>query len=116
MMYDLRMMKSLTPIKMMFSPFLLRFVPAFSSRFCVVSDSGQFQLLDTSSSINTAFIHNVDMPVGTMITSFNVSNSGQSLAFSDHLGHIYLYGASSEVNFNNFSQETEFPDTVRQTC
>ena len=112
MVYDLRMMKSIAPIKMMFSPFLLRFVPAFSSRFCVVSDTGQFQLLDTSATISAPFVHNVDLPVRTVVTAFNVSNSRQSLAFSDHLGHIYLYGASNEVSFNNFSQETEFPDMV----
>ncbi|XP_015791797.1 PAN2-PAN3 deadenylation complex catalytic subunit PAN2 isoform X3 [Tetranychus urticae] len=112
MVYDLRMMRAIMPIQMVFSPYLLRFVPAFSSRFCVVSQTGQFQLLDASASLQTPFIQNVDLATGTSITSFDISNSGQALAFADDAGIIYLYGASDEVVFNNFSQPTEFADPV----
>ena len=112
MVYDLRMMRAIMPIQMVCSPYLLRFVPAFSSRFCVVSQTGQFQLLDASASLQTPFIQNVDLPPGTSITSFDISNSGQALAFADDTGFIYLYGASDEVVFNNFSQPTEFADHV----
>lgn len=114
MVYDLRMMRAIMPIQMVCSPYLLRFVPAFSSRFCVVSQTGQFQLLDASASLQTPFIQSVDLPPGTSITSFDVSNSGQALAFADDTGFIYLYGASDEVVFNNFSQQTEFADPVSE--
>ncbi|RWS13956.1 ubiquitin specific protease-like protein [Dinothrombium tinctorium] len=113
MVYDLRMMRQVTPIQMMFLPYLLRFVPAFSSRFCVVSQTGQFQLLDTSASLTPPpLIHNVELTPDAYITAFDVSSSCQALAFADNAGYIYLYGASNEALFNNFSQPTEFADPV----
>ncbi|RWS30393.1 PAB-dependent poly(A)-specific ribonuclease subunit PAN2-like protein [Leptotrombidium deliense] len=113
MVYDLRMMRQVTPIQMMFSPYLLRFVPAFSSRFCVVSQTGQFQLLDTSGSLTPPpLIHNVDLTPDACITAFDVSTSCQAMAFADSAGYAYLFGASNEVVFNNFSQPTEFADTL----
>lgn len=112
MVFDLRMMRAVAPIQTVFSPYLLRFVPAFSSRFCVVSQTGQFQLLDASVAIQAPFVQNVDLSIGASITAFDVSNSGQALAFSDDSSIIHLFGGSDEVVFNNFSQPTEFPDPV----
>jgi hypothetical protein len=113
MVYDLRMIKAIAPIGMNYAPFLLRFVPIYSSKFCVVSPSGQFTLMDTSGPSNPpSFVHNIDLPPGSSVSAFDVSNSSQALAFSDSMGYIYLFGASSEVMFNVNSQNTEFADSV----
>lgn len=109
------MMKAITPIGMAFAPFLLRFVPVYASKFCVVSQSGQFLLMDTSGSTSTPppFLHNIDLPPGAAISAFDVSNSSQALSFADDAGYVYLFGASSEILFNPNSQPTEFADEVR---
>lgn len=112
MVYDLRMMRAVAPIQVMFPPCLLRFVPAFTSRLCVVSQSGQFQLVDTGSSTQPSlYIHQVETG-GAILLTFDTAASGQALAFGDAVGNINLFGASNQVTFNPFSQPTEFADPV----
>ncbi|XP_071037665.1 PAN2-PAN3 deadenylation complex catalytic subunit PAN2 isoform X2 [Parasteatoda tepidariorum] len=110
--YDLRMMKSLNPISMMFPPLLLRFVPAYSSRLCAVSQTGQFQMVDTENTDQFVFyIHHVETGNADILT-FDTSSSCQAFAFGDAAGYLHLFGASSEVQFNQFNRPTEFADTV----
>lgn len=113
MVYDLRMLKAVTPIAMTYAPFLLRFVPVYASTFCVVSQAGQFELLDTSTSLTTAFPHTMDIPPGAAISAFDVSTSSQALSFADSAGYVYLFGASPDILFNPNSRATEFPHQVR---
>ncbi|GFY60287.1 PAN2-PAN3 deadenylation complex catalytic subunit PAN2, partial [Trichonephila inaurata madagascariensis] len=110
--YDLRIMKSMSPISMVFPPLLLRFVPAYSSRLCVVSQTGQFQMVDTNNSDQYAsYIHQVET-AGADILTFDTSTSCQAFVFGDAAGYMHLYGASNEVQFNQFSRATEFADSV----
>lgn len=113
MVYDLRMLKSIAPLRMEFDPYLLRFVPIYTSKFAVVSPTGQFKLLDTTGpAVPPPFVHSLELPPGASVTAFDVSNSSQALAFGDSLGFAYLFGASADVCFNVDSRDTEFADEV----
>lgn len=113
MVYDLRTYRLVTPIQTIFSPCLVRFIPAFTSKFCLASAMGQFQLLDVGAStaeICTAFTHQVQTEAS--LTTMNVSSSGQAIAFGDDIGVIHLFGTNTNVTFNQFSEPTEFPDPI----
>ncbi|PSN30631.1 hypothetical protein C0J52_22424 [Blattella germanica] len=113
MVYDLRMMRAVTPIQVMLDPLLLRFMPSFSSRLVTVSALGQMQLVDTVAlsqpnlclyQINTA---------GSMCLALDVSSSCQCMAFGDGGGSIHFYTSNPHTAmFNSFSRETEFADPV----
>lgn len=115
MVYDLRTYRSITPIQTIFPPSLIRFIPAFSSKFCIASALGRFQLLDVAASAAencTAFTHQVQMQPEASLSTMTVSSSGQALAFGDDMGLLHLFGASANVVFNQFSEPTEFPDPL----
>lgn len=115
MVYDLRNYRLITPIQSIFPPSLLRFIPAFTSKFCLASSLGQFQLLDVAAGAAencTAFTHQVQIQPEASLTTLNVSSSGQALAFGDDLGMIHLLGTNTNVTFNQYSAPTEFPDPL----
>lgn len=115
MVYDLRTYRLVTPIQSIFPPSLVRFIPAFTSKFCLASSMGQFQLLDVAASAAdncTAFTHQVQIQPEASLTSLNVSTSGQALAFGDDLGMLQLFGTNTNVSFNQYSAPTEFPDPL----
>lgn len=115
MVYDLRTYRLVTPIQSIFPPSLVRFIPAFTSKFCLASSLGQFQLLDVSASPAEnciAFTHQVQLQPEASLTTLNISSSGQALAFGDDLGLVHLFGTNTNVTFNQFSVPTEFPDPL----
>lgn len=115
MVYDLRTFRLVTPIQSIFPPSLLRFIPAFTSKFCLASSQGQFQLLDTGASAAencTAFTHQVQMQPDSSLTTLSISSSGQALAFGDDFGRIHLFGTNTNVAFNQHSEPTESADAL----
>lgn len=115
MVYDLRTYRLITPIQTIFPPSLIRFIPAFTSKFCIASSLGQFQLLDCAGSAAencTAFTHQVQLQPEATLSTMSVSSSGQALAFGDDLGLLHLFGTNANVAFNQYSAPTEFPDPL----
>lgn len=45
--HDFRMLRVVQPIQCLIEPVMMRFIPSQYNRLAVVSDNGQFQLVDT---------------------------------------------------------------------
>ncbi|KAA8591340.1 hypothetical protein FQN60_002283 [Etheostoma spectabile] len=107
MVYDLRMMRAVTPLQVHVDPVFLRFIPTYTSRLAIISQTGQCQFCEPTGLANMADIFHVNT-VGQLLMSFDVSASKQALAFGDSGGCVHLWSDAPEVSFNDYSRETEF--------
>ncbi|XP_028439462.1 PAN2-PAN3 deadenylation complex catalytic subunit PAN2 isoform X1 [Perca flavescens] len=107
MVYDLRMMRAVTPLQVHVDPVFLRFIPTYTSRLAIISQTGQCQFCEPTGLANVADIFHVNT-VGQVLMSFDVSSSKQALAFGDSGGCVHLWSDAPEVSFNDYSRETEF--------
>ncbi|KAH0505527.1 PAB-dependent poly(A)-specific ribonuclease subunit PAN2 [Microtus ochrogaster] len=105
--YDLRMMRAITPLQVHVDPAFLRFIPTYTSRLAIISQSGQCQFCEPTGLANPADIFHVSA-VGPLLMTFDVSASKQALAFGDSEGCVHLWTDSPEPSFNPYSRETEF--------
>uniref|UniRef100_A0AAY4CWK0 PAN2-PAN3 deadenylation complex catalytic subunit PAN2 n=1 Tax=Denticeps clupeoides TaxID=299321 RepID=A0AAY4CWK0_9TELE len=107
MVYDLRMMRAITPLQVHVDPLFLRFIPTYTSRLAIISQSGQGQFCEPTGLASLADIFHVNT-VGQLLMSFDVSSSKQALAFGDSGGGVHLWSGAPEVTFNDYSRETDF--------
>ena len=114
MVYDLRILRAISPIQIHLVPYQLRFLPSMSSRIVVLSSMGQVQLVDTAT-LSTPQVNlfqvNLGMD-GCSTISMDISPSNQCLAFGDTSNSVHLYSSVSEPVLNPFARETEFADPV----
>uniref|UniRef100_A0A8C5FP04 PAN2-PAN3 deadenylation complex catalytic subunit PAN2 n=1 Tax=Gadus morhua TaxID=8049 RepID=A0A8C5FP04_GADMO len=107
MVYDLRMMRAVTPLQVHVDPLFLRFIPTYTSRLAIISQSGQCQFCEPTGLANVADVFHVNTG-GQLLMSFDVSSSKQALAFGDSGGGVHLWSDAPEVSYNDYSRETEF--------
>ncbi|XP_072769839.1 PAN2-PAN3 deadenylation complex catalytic subunit PAN2 isoform X2 [Nerophis lumbriciformis] len=107
MVYDLRMMRAVTPLQVHVDPLFLRFIPTYTSRLAIISQTGQCQFCEPTGLANLADIFHVNT-VGQLLMSFDVSSSKQALSFGDSGGCVHLWSDAPEVSYNDYSRETEF--------
>ncbi|XP_030052590.1 PAN2-PAN3 deadenylation complex catalytic subunit PAN2 isoform X1 [Microcaecilia unicolor] len=105
--YDLRTMRAITPLQVHVHPLFVRFIPTYTARLAIISQSGQCQFCEPTGLANPADIFHVNT-VGQLVMTFDVSSSKQALVFGDSEGCVHLWADSPEVNFNAYSRETEF--------
>ncbi|XP_029450636.1 PAN2-PAN3 deadenylation complex catalytic subunit PAN2 [Rhinatrema bivittatum] len=105
--YDLRTMRAITPLQVHVHPLFVRFIPTYTARLAIISQSGQCQFCEPTGLANPADIFHVNT-VGQLVMTFDVSSSKQALVFGDSEGCVHLWADSPEVNFNTYSRETEF--------
>ncbi|XP_071966224.1 PAN2-PAN3 deadenylation complex catalytic subunit PAN2-like [Antedon mediterranea] len=111
--YDLRVMRPITPLQIPIEPVFLRYVPTYSNRLAVISQSGQFQLLDPGGLVTaeSMFLYQINTG-GHMISAVDVSTNFQGIAFGESGGYVHLWSETDDVVFNDYSQETEFAPQV----
>ncbi|XP_055747889.1 PAN2-PAN3 deadenylation complex catalytic subunit PAN2-like isoform X3 [Salvelinus fontinalis] len=107
MVFDLRMMRAVTPLQVHVDPLFLRFIPTYTSRLAIISQTGQCQFCEPTGLANLADVFHVNT-VGQLLMSFDVSSSKQALAFGDSGGGVHLWSDAPEVSYNGYSRETEF--------
>ncbi|XP_056444199.1 PAN2-PAN3 deadenylation complex catalytic subunit PAN2 isoform X1 [Gadus chalcogrammus] len=107
MVYDLRMMRAVTPLQVHVDPLFLRFIPTYTARLAIISQSGQCQFCEPTGLANVADVFHVNTG-GQLLMSFDVSSSKQALAFGDSGGGVHLWSDAPEVSYNDYSRETEF--------
>ncbi|MBN3291896.1 PAN2 protein, partial [Polypterus senegalus] len=107
MVYDLRMMRAITPLQVHVDPLFLRFIPTYTSRLAIISQTGQCQFCEPTGLANVADIFHINT-VGQLVMSFDVSSSKQALVFGDSGGCVHLWADAADVTFNRYSRETEF--------
>ncbi|TSP79459.1 PAN2-PAN3 deadenylation complex catalytic subunit PAN2 [Bagarius yarrelli] len=106
MVYDLRMMRAVTPLQVHVDPLFLRFIPTYTSRLAIISQTGQCQFCEPTGLASLADIFHVNT-VGQLLMSFDVSSSKQALAFGDSGGCVHMWTSTPDVSFNDYSRETE---------
>ncbi|XP_075708229.1 PAN2-PAN3 deadenylation complex catalytic subunit PAN2 isoform X2 [Rhinoderma darwinii] len=105
--YDLRMMRAITPLQVHIDPLFLRFVPTYTARLAIISQRGQCQFCEPTGLASPADIFHVST-VSQLIMSFDVSASKQVLAFGDSDGCVHLWADTPEATFNTYPRDTEF--------
>ncbi|XP_053311614.1 PAN2-PAN3 deadenylation complex catalytic subunit PAN2 [Spea bombifrons] len=105
--YDLRMMRAITPLQVHVDPLFLRFVPTYTSRLAIISQRGQCQFCEPTGLASPADIFHVST-VSQAIMSFDVSSSKQVFAFGDSDGCVHLWSATPDATFNTYSRDSEF--------
>uniref|UniRef100_A0AAZ1XI87 USP domain-containing protein n=1 Tax=Oreochromis aureus TaxID=47969 RepID=A0AAZ1XI87_OREAU len=113
MVYDLRMMRAATPLWVHVDPCFVRFIPTYTSRLAIISQTGECQFCEPTGLANMADIFHVNTN-GQFLTSFEVSSSKQALAFGDSGGCVCLWSDTRDVMFNVYSREPCVVDALPQ--
>ena len=113
--FDLRFLRPMSPCDVtMLQPFLIRCIPAVESTVLVLSQMGEFQLLDLRGLVTPSSMvlnHLNTSAEGVMACAVDVGPSCQCLAFGDSSGMVHLWSDQEEVVMNPYAtQETIFPD------
>lgn len=121
--YDLRMMRALSPIPFSAGASFVRFHPKLPNIIIVASTTGQLQFVDLFDQLDVHLyqadlvsaippISSVAVPPSSYLSNLDVSENGEFLCFSDGFPNLHLWSlnASTTPNFVNFPAALDRPD------
>ena len=94
-------------------PLMVRFFPMYNNRALVLSQLGQFQIVDPSGLAipESLILHKITLPSpDSVVTACDLSSTSHAIVFGDSSGLLQLYGDSAEPAFNEYANPTEFPN------
>ncbi len=117
--FDLRANRPLPPCDViMLQPFLIKAVPALSSTVLVLSQMGEFQLLDLRGLVtpSTMVVHQLSMATeGAMACAVDMGPSCHCVALGDSCGAVHVWADHEEVVFNPYTtQPTVLPSETTE--
>ncbi|KAJ3209636.1 poly(A)-specific ribonuclease, partial [Clydaea vesicula] len=107
-LYDLKSMKELAPIAFPNGPLYLRFHPNISSVLYICSQTGILQKCEIGNANSNSFFLQIDL--NDYASGFEISVSGDVLAFGDGTGVMYHWAKSADASYNAFSRPSELPN------
>ncbi|RHZ79406.1 hypothetical protein Glove_146g43 [Diversispora epigaea] len=105
--YDIRTMRPLVPLSFPPGPCFLKMHPKLSTTVFIASRSGQFHICDVG---NVSYTHFYQANTTSYINSFDLSTSGEMLAFGDAANVVHIWGDRKNSKINAFSHPSELPD------
>ncbi|CAG8580781.1 604_t:CDS:10 [Cetraspora pellucida] len=104
--FSVRTMRPLAPIPFYSGPCFIRMHPKLSTTVFVVSRSGQFHVCDVG---NVSDIHFYQANTASYINAFDLSTSGETLAFGDSASIVHLWSDRKGSKINAYSGNVELP-------
>lgn len=105
--FDLRNFRSLPPIPFHAGAAFVRMHPKMSTTGIIVSQSGQFHVVDIANHNAVSLRH---ANTAQYITCTDLAPSGESLAFVDAEYTVQLWGSPDKVRFTDVATPVEWPD------
>eukprot|EP00124_Ichthyophonus_hoferi_P000743 Ihof_evm3s30 gene=Ihof_evmTU3s30 len=110
--YDIRTLRVVSLLQFAPGPALLKFLPNNSGHLGVVSQAGQFQIMDTQkTTVGGMYSYPVDMD-GSLVTSFDVCSAGDIMVFGDSRGVLHHWATTENANVNLESRELVMADPI----
>ena len=111
--FDLKTLMPLPPVPFHGGAAYVRMHPRMLSTGIIASRSGQLQFVDI---MNSAVVgmRQVNL-LDSHLAAVEIASSGESLALTDSICCLQLWGSPFGMRFTNYSHPTEFPDSEQST-
>lgn len=122
--YDLRMMRALSPLPFPAGASFVRFHPKLPNVLVAASTSGQIQFLNMFDQLhlnlyqadltNSMDANSLAAPTSSYLSNLEISESGEYMSFSDDYKtmHIWSVNSSATPNFVNYGTSLDRPTVV----
>lgn len=124
--YDLRMMRALSPVPFSAGASFVKFHPKLPNIIIVASTTGQIQFVDMYDQLEVhlyqagleapanSSLNHLEAGAGSYLSNLDISENGEYLCFSDGFPNMHLWSlnASATPSFVNFPSALDRPDVV----